>query len=185
MIKPCGRGSDVCKTLEWDQIKFYFKSLLKSYFKITSYKNQHYSSHHSDKNSLQIVSKCATVHYMWQPCVEVHTIQGHHCNALLNDHAYFARSACTHLGLWWNLNDCLLHHFTTSQCILKCVQLTYSTTSNWLAGIWKWDFSTPSLGGGWLRGCGESRWAHSIALPWVPISSYWHIWSTPVCFWVI
>ena len=31
-----------------------------------------------------------------------------------DDHTYCARSAFTHLGLWWKLNNCSLHHFTTS-----------------------------------------------------------------------
>ena len=39
-----------------------------------------------------------------------------------------------------------LHHFTTSQCILNCVLLIFSLTSNRLAEIWKGDFSTPDLG---------------------------------------
>ena len=39
-----------------------------------------------------------------------------------------------------------LHHFTTSQCVLKCALLTLSSTSNWLAKIWQGDFSTLRFG---------------------------------------
>ena len=52
------------------------------------------------------------------------------------------------------LYDCSLHHFTTSQCILKCVRLKFSTTSNWLAEIWTVDFSIPGSGVTWVSGIG-------------------------------
>ena len=76
---------------------------------------------------------------------------------LLDDHTYCARCAFTHLGLWRNMYNCSLHHFTTIQCILKCDLLTFSATSNRLAGIWKGDFSTP--------------WFGKLAGMWIPISS--------------
>ena len=40
-----------------------------------------------------------------------------------------------HLGLWRKFCDCSLYHLTTSQRILKCVELTFSTTSNWMPEI--------------------------------------------------
>ena len=47
------------------------------------------------------------------------------------------------LSLIWGLWPCFwsLHHFTTSQCVLKCVLLTFSLSSNRLAAIWNRDFS--------------------------------------------
>ena len=48
----------------------------------------------------------------------------------LDDHTYRTRSAFTHLGFWRKLYDCSLHHFTTRQCILKCIIFTFSSTSN-------------------------------------------------------
>ena len=50
---------------------------------------------------------------------------------------YCIRSAFTQLWLWRKLYDCLLHHFITSKCILKCALLlvTLSSTSNRLAEI--------------------------------------------------
>ena len=99
-----------------------------------------------------------------------------------DDCTYFARSAFAHLGLWQKLYDCSLHHFTTSQCILKCAPLTLSSTSNWLAEIWKGNFSTPGLvdkGGN----IGDRGWADLIARPWVPSSSTLTLISYH--FWVI
>ena len=58
----------------------------------------------------------------------------------LDAHTYCAWSAFTHLGLWRIVYDCSLHKFTTRKCILKCPLLTCSSTSNWLAEIWKRDF---------------------------------------------
>ena len=58
----------------------------------------------------------------------------------LDDHTYYARSAFTHLELWRKRYD----HLTTSQCMLKCDLLIFSSTSNRFAEIWKWDFSTPT-----------------------------------------
>ena len=54
--------------------------------------------------------------------------------------------------LWRELYDCSLHYSTASQCIQKCVLLTFSSTSNPLAEIWNRDFSTPCLRG--RRGSG-------------------------------
>ena len=46
---------------------------------------------------------------------------------------YCARSAFIHLGLWRKLYDSSLHHFTASQFVLKCAQLTFSSSSTvWL-----------------------------------------------------
>ena len=71
--------------------------------------------------------------------------------------------AFTHLGLWRKY-DCSLHHFTTSQCILKCTPLTVSSTSNRLADVLKTDFSTnPGFGG--LEGTWGSGMAYSLACP--------------------
>ena len=68
--------------------------------------------------------------------------------------------------------DCLLYHFTSSQCILKGALLTFSSTSNQLVEILKEDFSTPPPP---VLGLGETYggqgWAHSTAHPWVPKSS--------------
>ena len=64
----------------------------------------------------------------------------------LDDLTYGAPSALTHLGLRRKLYDCSLHHFTTSKCILKCALLTFSSTSNRFAEIWKGDFSTLGFG---------------------------------------
>ena len=78
------------------------------------------------------------------------------------------RSTTTHIVKWWNgenIFHCFhsfgalpkvarfsLHHFTFSQCAL----LTFSSTSNRLAEIWKGDFSTSGLGGyGGHMGSGE------------------------------
>ena len=56
-----------------------------------------------------------------------------------------------------------------NQCILKCVRLTFSTTANRLAEIWRGGgFSTPSLGD-------VGGWAHSIVDTWS--ISYW-VWVT-------
>ena len=88
----------------------------------------------------------------------------------LNDRTHCARSAITQLGLWRKLYECLLDHFTTSQCILKCALLTFSSTSNRLDKIWKGDFTSRGLERydvwSWDR-----RSAHQIAPPWIPISS--------------
>ena len=73
------------------------------------------------------------------------TEQGHHNSG--DDTTYCARIAFTHLELWRKLYDCSLHHFTTCQCILKCVRLIFSTTSNWLAEIWKGGLFDPRFGG--------------------------------------
>ena len=53
----------------------------------------------------------------------------------LDDRTYCGQSSFTHLELWRKLYNCSLHHFTTSQCILKRALLTFSTTSNRLAEI--------------------------------------------------
>ena len=50
-----------------------------------------------------------------------------------DDHAYYARSAFTDLGLGRKLYDCSLHHFTTSKCIANGVLLVFSSTYNRLA----------------------------------------------------
>ena len=87
----------------------------------------------------------------------------------LDDHTFW--SAFTHFGLWQNLYDCSLHQFTTSLCILKCVLLTLSSTSNRLAEIWKGTcrLPLPQFRSYWRRqGRGQ---AYSIAHPWVPVSS--------------
>ena len=42
------------------------------------------------------------------------------------DHTSCARSAFTHMGTWRKIYDCSLHHFTTSQCIVKCVSIDIS-----------------------------------------------------------
>ena len=94
--------------------------------------------------------------------------QGHHRNGDLDDHTYCAGFALGRLELWRKLYDYSLHHYKTSQCIVKSVRLIFSTTSNGLAEAWRGDFSTPGFGGGGLWGRG---WAHSIVRPWVPISS--------------
>ena len=39
----------------------------------------------------------------------------------LDDHTYCVRAAFTHLWLWRKQYECLSLHFTTSQCIRKCV----------------------------------------------------------------
>ena len=86
----------------------------------------------------------------------------------LDDYTYCARSAFTHLGLWPKLYDYSMHHFTTSQFILKCALFslfTLSSTSNRLTKIWKADFSTP------IFGVFGRRWAHSIIRLGAPISS--------------
>ena len=59
----------------------------------------------------------------------------------LDDRIYCVWSVFTHLWLWQNPYDCSLHHFTTNQWILKYASLTFSSTSNRLAEIWKGDFS--------------------------------------------
>ena len=87
----------------------------------------------------------------------------------LDYRTYGARSAFSHLELWRKPYDCSLHHFATSQCILKCALLTFLSTTNWLAEIWKGDFSTSRFGR--LVGRGGQGWAHPRARPWVPISS--------------
>ena len=74
--------------------------------------------------------------------------RSHLCSILIKaTTTYCAWSAFAQLGLWRQLYDCSLHHFTTSQCILKCVHLTFSTTSYWLAEVWNGHFSTPGFGG--------------------------------------
>ena len=75
--------------------------------------------------------------------------QGHHHNGdRATWRSHILCSICFYsFGASAKLYDCSLHHFTTTQCILKCVQLTFSATYNWLAEIWKWDFLTPSLEG--------------------------------------
>ena len=65
----------------------------------------------------------------------------------LDDQTYCARSASTHLGLWQKLNDCSLHHFTTSQRIIKCALLTFSSTARRLAEILKGGLFEPWFGG--------------------------------------
>ena len=91
-----------------------------------------------------------------------------------DDHTYFTRSVFTHLGLWRNLYNCSLHHFTASQSVLslkslKCAVWTFSSISNCLAAISRGLF----LAQVW-RVCGDVcgyGWAHSIARSWVPIRS--------------
>ena len=53
-------------------------------------------------------------------------------NKVITDHTYCAcvRSPFKNLGLWRKLYDCSMDYLTTSQCILKCVRLTFLTTSN-------------------------------------------------------
>ena len=54
----------------------------------------------------------------------------------LDDHTYCAaRSAFTHLGLWRKMDDCSLHHFASSRYILRCILLTFLSTSNQLPEI--------------------------------------------------
>ena len=75
----------------------------------------------------------------------------------------------SHLGLWRKLCDCLGHHFTVSQCVLKCALLTFLSISNRLAEIWGLFHTLFSLGEvtrKWHRG-----YSHSVARQWVPISS--------------
>ena len=86
--------------------------------------------------------------------------QGHHHNGdWVARRPHILCSICFHsfeaLGKTY---DCYsLHHFRASQCILKCVLLTLSSTSNRFAGIWKGNFSTPGLG---VREIvGVRRWA--------------------------
>ena len=78
----------------------------------------------------------------------------------------------THLGLSRKLYDCSLYHFTTSQCILKCALLTFEIFVNLQSAGWhlKGGLFDPSRIGG-IAECGGRAWAHSIARPWVPISS--------------
>ena len=65
--------------------------------------------------------------------------QDHHHNgdrAARRPHIGFcARSAFTHLGRLRKLCDCSGHHFTTSQCIIKCALLKFSSSSNRSAEI--------------------------------------------------
>ena len=63
-----------------------------------------------------------------------------------------ARSAFTHLGLWRKFYDCSSHHFTASQCVLKCALLTFTSTSSRLVVIWKGNFRPRvwELGGRWI-----------------------------------
>ena len=78
----------------------------------------------------------------------------------LDDRTYCGRSAFTHLGLRRKLYDCSLHHFIASQCLLKCVQLTFSSIASLLAGISKGEFPNPGLE---VRGNVGSK--NSIARP--------------------
>ena len=77
----------------------------------------------------------------------------------LNDHTYCTRSAYTHLGLWRKLYNCSLHHFTTSQCILKCVDW-HLVGCNLKVGLFDPRFGVSGRG-----------LAHLIACPLVSISS--------------
>ena len=93
----------------------------------------------------------------------------------LDGHTFCARSAFTHLGLWRKLYDCSLHHFTTSQSILACALLPFSSTSNRLAGIWNGDFSTPGFSGWW--GHGGRGWAIRKPVHGFLLAPYWQICS--------
>ena len=55
----------------------------------------------------------------------------------LDDRTCCARSAFTHLGL--------LHHFTATQCVLKCALLMFSSISTCLVVVWQGTFRSPWL----------------------------------------
>ena len=74
-----------------------------------------------------------------------------------DNRTHYARSAFTHLGLRRKMYD--FDCFTSQPvnwCILKCALLTFSSTSNRLAEIWKGDFWPPGLvlGGSRMSGIG-------------------------------
>ena len=64
----------------------------------------------------------------------------------LDDHTYFARYAFTHLGFWWKMYDCSLHHFATSYCNLKYALLRFPWKSKRLAEIWMGGLFDPRFG---------------------------------------
>ena len=98
-----------------------------------------------NKRSAYWAFQSQEVFVSWYRAVPIHTITIVCLNKVittmmigpLDDHTYCTRSAFTHLELWRMLYYCLLHHFTTCQCILKCALLTFSSTSSRLAEIWK------------------------------------------------
>ena len=71
---------------------------------------------------------------------------------LLDDCTHCVRSSFTHLGICRKLFDCSQHHFTYSQCLLKCSPLTFLSYLQPFDWKLKGDISTPQLVG--LRGCG-------------------------------
>ena len=100
----------------------------------------------------------------------------------LNDYTYCAWSAFTHLGLWWKLHNCSLHHFTTSQCILKCALLTFSSISSQLTENFKGTFSTPVWEVRGRRVLGNGPIQKPACRHWFLLAPHWHTWSISCSF---
>ena len=71
---------------------------------------------------------------------------------------------------WWKLYDCSWRHFRARKCLIKRALMTFSSIFNCVAAIWKGNFSTsPQL---WRQERHEGwEWSHSIACPWILVSS--------------
>ena len=126
------------------------------------YFNQHTGSAALCTNNLAIFSFTYFVTHTWRLSIMCQSInclgQAKRCTTQPDEASpqwWSDRSTTTHivllsvltqLGLGRKLYNCLLHHFTTSHCILKCALLTFSSASNRLAETWKGDFRPPVYG---------------------------------------